>query len=35
MDYQQKYEEIKGAVAADVHTHVWQQAVRGQFAMAA
>ena len=27
--------EEKEAVAADVYTHVWQQAVRGEFAMAA
>ena len=27
-------EEMK-AVAAEVYTHVWQQAVRGEFAMAA
>ena len=27
--------EEKQAVAADVYTHVWQQAVRGEFAMAA
>ena len=27
--------EEKEAVAAEVYTHVWQQAVRGEFAMAA
>ena len=27
--------EEKQAVAAEVYTHVWQQAVRGEFAMAA